>query len=178
MVHGMTQQSGGKLRLRSRVGEGTTAELWLPVAGADTDLGKQEVGATALAKEKPLIILAVDDDNLVLLNTAAMLEDLGHTVLEATSAKRALEMIRSEIRIDLVITDQAMPAMTGSDLAATIRIERPELPVILATGFAELPPEADEGLPKLAKPFGQQQLADAIARIVPPEPIGHSPELR
>jgi CheY-like chemotaxis protein len=108
----------------------------------------------------------VDDDALVLLNTAAMLEDLGHTVLEASSGKSALEILRREGNIDLVITDQAMPHMTGSDLAAAIRLERPGLPIILATGFAELPPGADEALPKLSKPFLQQQLADAIAKTV------------
>jgi CheY-like chemotaxis protein len=118
----------------------------------------------------------VDDDSLVLLNTAAMLEDLGHTVLEAT--KKALEIIRREDRIDVVITDQAMPAMTGSDLAAAIKAERPDLPVILATGFAELPPGADEGLPKLAKPFRQQQLAEAIAKTIALAPAGRALELR
>ena len=81
-------------------------------------------------------------------------------------ARSALEIIRREDNIDLVITDQAMPHMTGSDLAAAIRAEKPDLPIILATGFAELPPGADEGLPKLSKPFLQHQLADAIAKTV------------
>jgi PAS domain S-box-containing protein len=176
MVHGMTQQSGGKLALKSRVGEGTTAELWLPVAAADADIKQEEADTKALGSERPLIILAVDDDGLVLLNTAAMLEDLGHTVLEANSGKKALEIIR-ENRIDLVITDQAMPVMTGSDLAAAIRAERPDLPIILATGFAELPPGANKGLPKLSKPFRQQQLAEAIAKTVAPE-AGRALEFR
>jgi len=169
MVHGMTQQSGGKLVVKSRVGKGTTAELWLPVAAADANLKREEADAEALKRARPLVILAVDDDSLVLLNTAAMLEDLGHTVLEATSGKKALDIIRREDRIDLVITDQAMPVMTGSDLAAAIRAEKPDLPVILATGFAELPPGADRGLPKLSKPFRQQELAEAIAKTVAPE---------
>jgi PAS domain S-box-containing protein len=166
MVHGMIQQSGGRFVLRSIKGEGTTVELWLPVAeGADH---VQNAAAPKLSngREGPLLILAVDDDALVLLNTAAMLEDLGHTVLEATSGSSALEIIRRDDTIDLVITDQAMPHMTGSDLAAAIRAEKPYLPIILATGFAELPPGADEGLPKLSKPFLQQQLADVIAKTV------------
>ena len=178
MVHGLTQQSGGKLALKSRVGIGTTAELWLPIASADADPRQQEADATSLERSKSLVILAVDDDSLVLLNTAAMLEDLGHTVLEATSAKKALEIIRRDDRIGLVITDQAMPAMTGSELAAAIRAEKPNLPVILATGFAELPPGADEGLPKLAKPFRQHQLAEAIARIVALETVARAPAFR
>ena len=170
MVDGMMHQSGGKLVLKSRQGEGTTVELWLPVAGAGSDHVPEEADTRALrGRVGPLVILAVDDDALVLLNTVAMLEDLGHTVLEATSGKSALEIIRRERGVDLVITDQAMPQMTGSDLAAAIRAERPEIPVILATGFAELPPGTDERLPKLPKPFRQRQLADAIAKTAAPE---------
>jgi PAS domain S-box-containing protein len=170
MVHGMMHQSGGKLVLKSRQGEGTTVELWLPVAGAGSGHVPEEADTRALrGRVGPLVILAVDDDALVLLNTVAMLEDLGHTVLEATSGKSALEIIRRERCVDLVITDQAMPQMTGSDLAAAIRAERPDIPVILATGFAELPPGMDERLPKLSKPFRQRQLADAIAKTDAPE---------
>ena len=167
MVHGMIDQSGGKLVLKSGKGEGTTVELWLPVATAGSGLVPHEADAEALdGREGPLVILAVDDDPLVLLNTAAMLEDLGHTVLEATSGKDALEIIRRKGGIDLVITDQAMPLMTGSELAIAIRAEKPDLPIILATGYAELPPGADGGLPRLSKPFRQHQLADAIAKTV------------
>jgi PAS domain S-box-containing protein len=171
MVHGMIDQSGGKLVLKSGKGEGTTVELWLPVATAGSGLVPHEADAEALdGREGPLVILAVDDDPLVLLNTAAMLEDLGHTVLEATSGKDALEIIRRKGGIDLVITDQAMPLMTGSELAIAIRAEKPDLPIILATGYAELPPGADGGLPRLSKPFRQHQLADAIAKTVATAP--------
>jgi CheY-like chemotaxis protein len=167
MVHGMIQQSGGRFVLESKKGEGTRVELWLPVAAADGDQALEPADTKPLnGRGGPLRILAVDDDALVLLNTAAMLDDLGHTVLEATSGIGALDVIRREDNIDLVITDQAMPHMTGSDLAAAIRAEKPDLPIILATGFAELPPGADEGLPKLSKPFRQHQLADMIAKTV------------
>lgn len=170
MVHGMIQQSGGKFVLESAKGEGTRVELWLPVAAAGSDHVREEADTKPLnGREGPLVILAVDDDALVLLNTAAMLEDLGHIVLEATSGTSALEIIRREDGIDLVITDQAMPNMTGSELAAAIRAERPHLPMILATGFAELPPGADEGLPRLSKPFRQHQLAEAIAKVAASE---------
>jgi PAS domain S-box-containing protein len=167
MVHGMIDQSGGKLVLKSRKNEGTTVELWLPVAAPGSGLVPDQADSGALdGREGPLVILAVDDDPLVLLNTAAMLEDLGHTVLEATSGKDALDIIRRKGGIDLMITDQAMPLMTGSELAVAIRAEKPDLPIILATGYAELPPDADGGLPRLSKPFRQHQLADAIAKIV------------
>ncbi len=171
MVHGMILQSGGRLVLKSRKGEGTTAELWLPVAGAGSGHVPEEADTRAPGRRGgPLVILAVDDDALVLLNTAAMLEDLGHTVLEATSGKSALEMIRREGCIDLVITDQAMPQMTGSDLAAAIRAEKPDIPIILVSGFAELPPGTDECLPKLSKPFRQRQLAMPSPKPLRPKP--------
>jgi PAS domain S-box-containing protein len=166
MVHGMSEQSGGRLVLKSRKGEGTTAEMWLPVATKDAESvlqTQQPCRLTSDEEARSLVILAVDDDALVLMNTIAMLEDLGHTVFEAASGKEALDVFRREKDIDVVITDQAMPVMTGTQLADAIRAERRDLPIILATGFAELPPDAGKGLLKLDKPFRQEELAQAIA---------------
>jgi CheY-like chemotaxis protein len=94
-----------------------------------------------------------------------MLEDLGLTVFAAASGARALEVLREQ-PIDLLITDQAMPGMTGSQLAATIRAERPDLPVIIATGYAELAKEDGAEYPKLSKPFLQDDLANIISGVV------------
>jgi CheY-like chemotaxis protein len=77
-----------------------------------------------------------------------MLEDLGHTAIAASSAKEALRILRHDDSIDLVITDQVMPQMTGLQLADAIKAEWPKLPVLLATGFAEMPPGARE-IPKI-----------------------------
>ena len=168
MVHGLAEQSGGRLRLTSRIGEGTTAEMWLPGAvgpGAAPERHPDHAPAPdGLARR--LRILAVDDDDLVLMNTTAMLEDLGHEVLEAHSGAQALQILRMEAaNIDLLVTDQAMPNMTGLQLAETTRDLRPELAVILATGYAELPPgAADPSLERLAKPFTQAELAEAVER--------------
>ena len=115
------------------------------------------------AAARPLSVLLVDDDALVLSGTAAMLEDLGHVVAEAASGREALEILRSATRFDLMITDFAMPGMTGIELARAARDNRPDLPVILATGFADLRGAADPGLPRLAKPYGQEELAARIA---------------
>jgi CheY-like chemotaxis protein len=170
MVHGLAEQSGGRFILRSRIGEGTTAELWLPVAETGARV-KEIIPRAAHASESrdaPLVVIAVDDDALVLTNTVAMLEDLGHIGFAATSGREALDIIRREPSIDLVITDQAMPHMTGIQLAESIGQEWPDLPVIIATGYAEIPPGSGLDLRKLGKPFTQEQLADEVARAVPP----------
>ncbi len=166
MVHGMTEQSGGRFFLKSQKGEGTTAEIWLPAAKATRPAQGGRFIKDGVTGTRPLVVLAVDDDGLVLMNTAVMLQDMGHTVFEATSGNQALEILRREPSVDLVITDHAMPRMTGAQLAAAIKAERPDLPVILATGYAELPPDVDARLPKLGKPFRQQELMQAVTAAV------------
>jgi CheY-like chemotaxis protein len=168
MVHGLAQQSGGRLLLKSHKGEGTTAELWLPIAkGRSAAAPSRAAESAAKQKTQPLVVAVVDDDSLVLTNMAAMLEDLGHRVFEASSGQQALEILRREGgTVDLLITDHAMPQMTGLQLIQEIRAERSDLPVILATGYAELPPDADPYLPKLAKPFFQHDLAQAVDSAV------------
>jgi PAS domain S-box-containing protein len=166
MVDGLVGQSGGKLIARSTPGQGTTVELWFPVATADT--AKQSEGdldehADTSGTRRPLCILVVDDDNLVLTNVTAMLEDLGHHVISVSSGSKALETIGSTADIDLVLTDHAMPVMTGLQLIEQIRTQRRTLPVILATGFAELPRNVDPSIGRLGKPFTQRALAEAVA---------------
>ncbi|MGO8101662.1 PAS domain S-box protein [Rhizobium leguminosarum] len=166
MVQGLASQSGGRLMMKSSLGEGTTVELWFPVASVEQtteaagDRPRQEENATPRLR-----IVAVDDDGLVLMNTTLMLEDLGHTVFEAMAGPEALDILRKE-QVDLVICDHAMPRMTGAQLAQAIRSEWPDMPIILATGYAEIPEGAGiVDLPRLGKPFSQAQLAEAISRI-------------
>ena len=170
MVHGMAEQSGGKLILKSTPGQGTTADICLPVATFENQ-AKPEGPAEAITYHsgRKLRIVSVDDDPLVSFNTSAMLEEMGHTVFTAVSGTRALEILRGEDPIDLLITDQAMPGMKGSELAATIRAEKPDLPVIIATGYAELSAEEGAEFPKLAKPFFQQDLAKVISEAMLPD---------
>jgi PAS domain S-box-containing protein len=174
MVHGVAEQSGGWFTLRSRQGEGTTAELWLPVAeGQPQQVGRSERRVIdAVADQRSLVVLAVDDDGLVLTNTVAMLDDLGHAGISASSGKEALNILRQQNSVDLVITDYAMPQMNGLQLAGAIKKEWPELPVIIATGFAEMEPETESSLPKLAKPFTEAELAKELERVVPRARIG------
>ena len=172
MVKGLMEQTGGRFVMRSVVGKGTTAELWLPLSPEDAAAPPQPVAEVAPAPPavRPLRILAIDDDVLVLMNTVLMLEDLGHTVLEAHSGEEALALMQDQPGIDLVVTDHAMPRMTGSQLAQELRERLPGLPVILATGYAELPPGADATLIRLAKPFSQRELQAALAHAMAADP--------
>jgi PAS domain S-box-containing protein len=164
MVQGMVQQCGGRLVLESEPGRGTTAEICLRVA--EQGLGEaagEEIAASAA--EKPLRILTVDDDAIILLNTATILADMGHEVLEAHSGRSALQILDEE-DVDLLITDFAMPTMNGAELVEKAKARKPDLKVIIASGYADLPDGASLGLPRLSKPFTDNELADAITAVV------------
>jgi CheY-like chemotaxis protein len=168
MVHGLTAQSGGAMQITSRLGKGTVVTLWLPRARPE-DVPQAPAHQTAPSTEiatRELKILLVDDDALVSMNTADMLTDLGHTVLEASSAADALQKLGSDNEFDVVVTDYAMPGMNGLDLATEIKRINCELPIILATGYAELPSDAPVGFPRLGKPYTQQELAKALEDAV------------
>ena len=168
MIYGLAEQLGGTFTLRSAPGEGTTATLWLPAATAaplDAPRAVNEPRSTAKPLEN-LKILAVDDDGLILMNTSALLEDLGHTVIEASSGSEALEIMHDHPDIDVLITDQAMPNMTGVQLIQKIFATRPNLPVVIATGYGEAPREFEGKTVKIGKPFSQKELADALHEAV------------
>ena len=164
MVHGLAEQSGGRLVLKSRLGVGTTAEI-----SAAGSRGEGRVASAARGSPRypcsgrpPAFCLLVDDDPLVLENTAAMLEDLGHAVVEARSGEEALDLLRRTQTIELVVTDYAMPVMTGLQLAEAVVVERPGTVILLSTGYAELPIDARSNLRRLSKPFDQAALEKAI----------------
>jgi CheY-like chemotaxis protein len=165
MVHGFTAQSGGRLVLQSTPGAGTVAELWLPQADVAAPSALPASAGPEPDAPKPiggLAVLVVDDDPLVLVSTAGMLEDLGHTSVEAKSGQEALGVLRGGRPVDLIVTDYAMPGMTGLQLAEELHRHWPQLPVVLATGYAELQGRAIDRLTRLPKPFGQEALAEAI----------------
>jgi PAS domain S-box-containing protein len=168
MVQGLMAQSGGRLIMKSAPGQGTTAELWLPVAGITAD-PTPAAETPASAPIPALTVLAVDDDSLVLMNTVLMLEDLGHTVIEASSGDEALRILEHKPLPDVLITDHAMPHMTGAELARRVAERHPKLRVILATGYAELPGGEGAGLARLSKPFSQEQLNNALALVSAPD---------
>jgi len=165
MVHGLAEQSGGRFALRSEPGKGTAAELWLPVA-SEVEVPPEKAASKARPNAtRSLRVLAVDDDALVLANTATMLEELGHDVVEAESGAEALELLRVE-KMDLLVTDYAMPGMTGEDLARRVKAEYPRLPVLMVSGYADLSPGLMCDTVRLAKPFSEESLALAIAELM------------
>jgi signal transduction histidine kinase/ActR/RegA family two-component response regulator len=169
MVHGLAAQSGGLLRIRSEPNAGTIVELWLPRANCApaTVVRSTESPVQSRPVTAPCKVLIVDDDSLVMTGTAAMISDLGHTPVEAHSGAEALDLLGSGLKVDVVLTDHVMPTMTGLQLAGCIQEKFPGLPIILATGYAELPIDPlSLGIARLAKPCTQHEIAVAIHAAV------------
>ncbi|MFX1765707.1 ATP-binding protein [Paraburkholderia sp. A1RI-2L] len=168
MIHGLARQLNGALRLNSEAGHGTQAELWLPVtsrapcAPEPPERASQE-SAQLVGRAT---ILLVDDDALISTSTAYLLEDLGHEVIGANSGEDALDVLRNEQKVDLLITDYSMPKMNGAQLARAARELRPGLPVLIATGYADLPQNTNMDIPRLRKPYQQKQLIAEIAKAL------------
>jgi PAS domain S-box-containing protein len=170
MVYGFAKQSGGGMSIQSKVGEGTRVEIWLPRAD-DADCSVEvaaghSAGPAADPSARALTILLVDDHASVRTTTAALLSDLGHHVLEASDAPAAVAVLeRDGGRLDLLITDYAMPLMSGTELIEKAREVRPGLPAIVITGYADAQSisRRPDDVGVVAKPFTPEQLATAIA---------------
>jgi CheY-like chemotaxis protein len=112
---------------------------------------------------QPLKVLAVDDDPMILINLTLMLTDMGHTVLESNSVSTALEILRGDPAVDLIVTDYLMSAMSGNRLVDEVLTFRPGLPIVLTSGLNETPPSLSERVHQLQKPYTEEQLEAAIA---------------
>jgi PAS domain S-box-containing protein len=175
MVYGFAQQSDGAFRIESEVGKGTRAELWLPRAP-----DRQEAGARPIADDAqvhspgPLKILLVDDHEEVRATTGAMLEELGHTVAGAANGRDALEALRQgDCDYNLMISDYAMPHVSGTEFLREARELCPDVPALIITGYAEVGAITDrpENVEVLLKPFTPRALEAAIARICAPAAV-------
>lgn len=167
MVHGLCAQLGGAMTIASAVGIGTRVELWLPAvdAAAGGHAQATEHGAVR-ATGGTVTLLLVDDEELVRAGMAAMLTDLGYVVVEAASASDALQILREGIHVRGVVTDYLMPGVTGAEFIAELARSYPALPVLLVTGYANAAEDVPGDVPRLAKPFRQAELAQAVHRLV------------
>ncbi|HEX9963961.1 MAG TPA: ATP-binding protein [Allosphingosinicella sp.] len=165
MVHGLAAQLGGALYLRSKPGEGTTAEMWLPAAREPA--GQEEIDQAALVvAPRAATILLVDDEEIVRRATAEMLSDIGYTVVEAGSGAEALRLMRDGLACDIIVSDYLMPGMNGVDLIRHARELSPSLPAMLISGYSTIAEGSGSELPRLAKPFRQADLAQSVAQLL------------
>jgi CheY-like chemotaxis protein len=174
MVYGFAKQSDGLFRLESELGRGTTAELWLPRA---PEMEIEETPEPAEPHQMPLRllkVLLVDDHPEVRSTTAAVLEDSGHEVVQADNGAEALDVLKKrECDFDLLITDYAMPHLSGTDFLREARLLCPEVPALLITGYAQTDMIRDRpaGVEMLLKPFTPAKLEAAIARTCGAEAV-------
>jgi PAS domain S-box-containing protein len=169
MVYGFAKQSNGAFRIESSLGAGTTAELWVPRAPGESPA---EPGGTDPERKctslRRLRVLLVDDHEQVRSTTAAVLEDLGHDVVEAADGGEALRLLNAgDCDYDLMISDYAMPHLSGTEFLREARELCPDVPALIITGYAEADAVSDrpDGVEILLKPFTANKLEAALARV-------------
>ncbi|MDG5489875.1 MHYT domain-containing protein [Sphingomonas sp. BGYR3] len=162
MAHGLASQLGGTLTIDSVPGRGTSICIWLPACG-DLPVAKPVAGDPSTRRSSGQVLL-VDDEDLVRGTTAQMLSDIGFDVTVAGSGDEALALLDGGYRPDLMITDHLMPGMTGNALARTCRERFGDLRILVVSGYADAD-GIDAGLPRLTKPFRQDELANAIGLL-------------
>jgi PAS domain S-box-containing protein len=165
-VFGVAKQSGGGVRIETRLGQGTAVKIFLP--RAEVDVADHEAGFVDASKRpqtmKRLRVLVVDDDKVVLKSTVRMLDCLGYPTASAESGTEALRVLASNQEIDLVLADFAMPEMSGGELAKVICAMRPTLPVILITGYSDVDVLKEfNDLRIILKPFTEDDLVNTIS---------------
>jgi CheY-like chemotaxis protein len=186
MVYGFAHQSGGAIDIRSELGIGTAVEIWLPRADAAPaanliDEPKQLAApkrAKPKAEQRCLRILLVDDHEAVRETTAALLRDLGHKVASARDGLAMLKMLKTAPRdYDLVVTDYAMPLLSGGEALLRAREIRPDLPGLIISGYADAQSieRKPEDVAVLTKPFTPEDIGRVIAELCPAERAELSP---
>ena len=172
MIYGFVRQSGGQVRITSRLGQGTTMRLYLPRTAAEE--ARDEAGHRAIPvgpSDAGETVLVVDDEPAVRVLIADVLADLGYKAIEARDGHAGLAILQSDARVDLLITDVGLPhGMNGRQLADAARIDRPDLKVLFVTGYAENAVvgngHLEPGMHLLTKPFDMDALATRIREVI------------
>jgi CheY-like chemotaxis protein len=163
MAHGLAAQLGGALEIQSQAGAGTVVEMWLPISAVALDTTSTVRPRADLGAARGTVLL-VDDEEAARASTADMLEELGYKVKEAHSGEVASTLVAQGFAPDLLVTDHLMPGMTGVELARTLRVSAPNLPVLIVSGYAEAEGLASD-LPGLTKPFRSADLEASLAAL-------------
>ncbi|WP_300668696.1 PAS domain S-box protein [Desulfoluna sp.] len=169
VVHGVVKNFNGTVTVQSAPGEGTVFSVLIPAA--EEGRSEEEEETRAVVSRGNGKILFVDDEEELVNFSSEILRQLGYDVVAETSSLRAHRLfMEAPEAFDLVITDQTMPEMTGYDLAREMLVLRPDLPVVLCTGFSSSTLE-EEALRSgircfMKKPIGARQLADLVSRIM------------
>ena len=176
MIYGFARQSGGQVRIHSTVGVGTTIRIYLPRFAGSVEATPDETPPPAIARaEAGETVLVIDDEETIRLLVAEVLEDLGYGIVEASNGVEALEVLRTDVRIDLMVTDVGLPGgMNGRQVADAGRKLRPGLKVLYVTGYAESAVmgtgHLETGMHVMVKPFGMDDLALRIRAIIQGNP--------
>jgi PAS domain S-box-containing protein len=176
MVYGFAQQSGGQVEITSSLGQGTRVSLYLPRDSGDVaSPAESETVAPFARDERAATVLVVDDEPSVRMLLVDVLEDLGHTAIEAGDSVVGLKILESDTSLDLLITDVGLPGgMNGRQLADVARTHRPDLPILIITGYAENAllgsGQLSEGMTVLTKPFAMDTIATQIRAMIANRP--------
>nr|WP_314582792.1 ATP-binding protein [uncultured Pseudomonas sp.] len=170
MVYGYMRQANGGVRILSQPGKGTQVQLYMPCLGGDLDILPSEESRSA-----PLgvgeVVLVVEDEAVVRSLIVEVLGELGYQTLEAGNAQEAMPFLENPQRIDLMISDVGLPGMNGRQLADLAQANRPELKVLLATGYAEgsnVEGYLAANMEIITKPFAIDVLANKISEMLNP----------
>jgi signal transduction histidine kinase/ActR/RegA family two-component response regulator len=181
MVYGFAKQSGGQVRIESRPGEGTTVRIYLPSADRQAISSVEQDHPLDVAGEGQTVLLVEDDESVRLLITEVLVE-LGYHPIEVRDPIAAVPILASKQAIDLMISDVGLPGMSGRELAELARLHRPDLPILLITGYAEN--AAIRGaylganMSMITKPFDLKVLAAKIKELINASEAERGPNVR
>jgi CheY-like chemotaxis protein len=169
LVHRIVADLGGAIDVRTTLGRGTTFTIWLPAAG-EVSAPSAEV-ATELPHGAGQTVMIVDDEKALVALAEENLAELGYEPVGFNSSTAALEAFRAAPRrFDIVLTDETMPGLIGTDLAREIRLLRPDIPIVLMSGYSSAP--LDEraravGVREvLRKPLQSKDIAECLSRVL------------
>jgi PAS domain S-box-containing protein len=171
-IYGFARQSSGQVRIYSEVGQGTSVHLYLPrhLGDAENEEAVLQLDQAPKAGAGETV-LVVDDEPSVRMLVAEVLEELGYSSIEASDGLSGLKVLRSDVRIDLLITDVGLPGgLNGRQMADAARANRPDLKVLFITGYAENAAigngHLEPGMHVLTKPFAMDILAARIRSVI------------